>query len=438
MNCMSKLTNILFAFSVSCGFAAALTSCVKGEDDVFEASAANRLNNSVNDYTRILESQEKGWVADFYPADRSMGGYAYTALFKDGNVTMTCEMDIPATSNHARVPAGTEVTSCYQVISEQSVLLTFDTYNALLHYWSQPSGTDLDGFASDYEFVFISACADSVVLRGKKYGNLLKMYPMGELSQTEYALRTAATKKYLTNVPRKRAMVDGKPMQLTMAENHLTYPVGDTEKRMPYIHTPNGIRFYEPVTLADVSVKQLNLVEETGELVTPDGRVQMPMPTLSERFCGTMTQWHFIYSTSRRDRKEMCDELYNILMPSIITCMQEAWETVADFYIGMNKLPADDDPHRAVIGWSTTLMTFGYEITYGVELTVADDERRLVNIRPTEGGNLFYNYSFFQPLVEFIGNNSPYLLTFNNEDNPTRVTLNSEANPNLWFTLRLR
>lgn len=412
-----------------------VSSCVHDEEDVFDDSAADRLNKAVVEYARVLESQELGWVLDFYPADRSMGGIAYTAKFDAGDVTMTCEMSM-VDVNSKRLPIGSEVHSGYSIVTGRSVILTFDTYNPLLHYWSEPSGNDSDGYASDYEFVFLSASADSVVLRGKKYGNILRMYPLRE-PQSDYVQKAAYTKSVLNTVPRQRAMVDGQPVQVTMLDNHLNYSDADgTQHRTPFVYTPGGVRFYEPVVIKGISTRELELGDE-GQLQTADGRLELPMPTLLERFTGSMTQWHFIYSTTG-GRCEMCDDLRVILLEGIAENLLQSWESTADVYIGTNKLPATDDTHRTVIGWSTTLMSFGYEVAYAIDMQVVSEEQSLISITPVEGANLFYNYTYFQPFVDFIGKNSPYVLTFNNNDNPTRVTLTSQANPDNWFTLRLK
>lgn len=413
-----------------------LPACSRTEGNVFDDSAANRLNKAVNEYNKIFDEQEAGWILDYYPADRSMGGIAYTAVFHQGDVTMTCEMDMKGI-NDEKLVAGTEVKSCYRIITERSVLLTFDTYNPLLHYWSAPSGNDSDGFASDYEFVFVSASPDSVILRGKKYGNVLKMFPLKE-SGSDYVKKVAATKASLSTVPRQRAMVDGTPVAVSMLDNHLNYTSASGKAcHVPFVYTPDGIRFYETVNLTGFSFNEMKLDDE-GQLNAADGHILLPVPTLLERFTGSMTQWHFIYSTTSRTRSQMCDDFYYLLMDAISTCMMEAWESVADMYVGTNKLPASDDSHRTVIGWSTTLMSFGYEIAFAIDMQVVSEEENLVSITPVEGATLFYNYPFFQPLVDFIGNNSPYVLAFNNTDNPTRVTLTSQKDSNQWFTLRLK
>ncbi|MGG6497602.1 UNVERIFIED_CONTAM: DUF4302 domain-containing protein, partial [Bacteroidetes bacterium 56_B9] len=75
---------------------------------------------------------------DYYPSDGSLGGYTLTVVFKNGKSAIASEISYANDSGESW-PAGTEVTSLYQVKAEQEVILTFDSYNPLLHYWSEPT-----------------------------------------------------------------------------------------------------------------------------------------------------------------------------------------------------------------------------------------------------------------------------------------------------------
>ena len=164
---MKKIYYILFLLLAGFCF----NSCVSEEEDLFDKSAAERMNEALTKYKAILQDDPQGWVMEFYPSDRSMGGYTYTAKFDNGKVDMTSELSLNSSSGD-KWPAGTVVTSYYRVISEQSALLTFDTYNLLFHFFSEPRGSsDVDGYASDYEFVFMEVSEDRIVLKGKKYGS---------------------------------------------------------------------------------------------------------------------------------------------------------------------------------------------------------------------------------------------------------------------------
>ena len=47
-------------------------------------------------------------------------------------------------------------------------MLTFDSYNPLIHMFSGPLGLNMN-LGGDYEFIIMSATPDKVILQGKKY-----------------------------------------------------------------------------------------------------------------------------------------------------------------------------------------------------------------------------------------------------------------------------
>ena len=416
---------------------ALFTSCTPEVEDTFGDSAANRMADKQNSYYDILESQQQGWAFDFYPSDRSLGGVAYAARFKDGEVTMACEQPIANSVTGKTYPVGTEVKSFYQIKNETSVLLTFDTYNPLFHYWSQPSYGHAKGFLSDYEFTFISASADSVVLRGKKYGNLLKMYPLKEDAPT-YVKKVRQMHNVLGSVIRKRAVVDGTKQTVTMAYNLFTYQSSEKTDTVAFIHTDSGIRFYQPVVLGGVVVSQLTYNSSADELRSADSRVVLPTPTVAERFAGTSTQWYFDYDFSTGPHS-MCDELKGYFKSAAAKIAEPDWgfEVMTDVYIGANLVTTDS--YHMIIGWKTKSnygtgdsTCFGYSIS----MDLLDDSRQLISIQPHVATADFNQHC--QTTVDFIGLNSPYLMAFDNDQHPTTVTLTSERDSSKWFKLKIK
>ncbi len=63
-------------------FSVALTSCAGEEDDIFSASAAERLNESSAKYSARLEAQPNGWAMQYYPtySDEYPYGSGYLLL----------------------------------------------------------------------------------------------------------------------------------------------------------------------------------------------------------------------------------------------------------------------------------------------------------------------------------------------------------------------
>ena len=414
------------------------TSCTPEVENVFGESAANRVAKDQSNYYAILEAQTEGWALDFYPSDRIEGGVTYTACFKDGEVTMICEQDINNTDISKKFPKGTEQTSTYQIISETGVLLTFDTYNPLFHYWSQPFKGHAKGYESDYEFTFISASPDSVVLRGKRYGNKLCMYPLHE-SAADYVKKVTAMRTTLTAIPRKRAVVDGQTIPVTMAYNLFSYDQNGTSHSVPFLYTPEGIRFYEPVMLNGVTVSQLTFDSSSQELRSADGRFVLPKPTVIEQqFIAAQGQWLFSYKWSTAEPSDMSDELRDIIKTCATTLDQKGYgEKVRELYIGANMESFANDRHRWVLGWHTRMSgSIDFYIGYGIVINLIDANRQLISIDMTDAANLFSNYGYWQPFVDFVGQHSPYLLTFDNDTNPTTATLTSERDSSKWFKLK--
>lgn len=421
-------------------FSIVLLSCSPKTDDVFDASPAQRQQKAIDDYTALLTSQEYGWAMDFYPSDMALGGIAYTTRFTpDGVVEVACEMLIDnAKGDKVKYPAAKVVKSEYRIIPSLGVMLTFDTYNPLIHYWSQPSGTQSEGLATDYEFTFVSATADEIVLRGRKYGHLLRLYPLKE-EATSYLNKVIQMRAQLSEIPRKRAVVDGQSVPVTVMSSHFLYDEADgTLKDIPYTYTAAGIRFYEPVVLAGVGAPELYFNTTSHDLLSPDSRMLLPLPTPLEQFCGTVKQWHFIYGATPADY-DMCDELRDIMKTFISRTQKENTENVDDIYIGMNKQSVEEDMQRMVFGWSTSTSMVGvwYELRYALDMSVVDEPNLVINIKILDGGIYTGNYPQVVPVLDFIRNNNPYQLQFDDIQNPHYVRVVSQKDSSKWFALKL-
>ncbi len=169
---MKKTIAILL--SVSCLFG--LNSCFKTEDDLFDKSAAQRLDELQSNYREVLSSAENGWVFQYFASEEEQG-YPFIMHFeKNGSVTVAGNNSV-STDN-----AYKEETSTYDFVQDMSVVLTFDTYNTIFHEFSQP-GSDGVGHGGDYEFQVkgVSANKDTVYVMGKKTGINMRLvkFPKG-------------------------------------------------------------------------------------------------------------------------------------------------------------------------------------------------------------------------------------------------------------------
>lgn len=147
-------------------------SCVGKEDAIFEDKPAVRMNKIIAECQEVLRSASNGWMGNYYPeVDYKIGGYAMHFKFEGKNVTISCE-------TQTNVAPGVEDVSEWKMDQSQGPVLSIDTYNKVLNYFSEvKNSSDTDGLAGDYEFIVVSISEDKneITLKGKKRGNELKL-----------------------------------------------------------------------------------------------------------------------------------------------------------------------------------------------------------------------------------------------------------------------
>ena len=211
----------ILSFTLIAAIAAGFTGCKNEEDDIFSSSAAERLEQSKSVYTQRLASSEAGWAMEYYPTNGSSApqglGYLMLARFdKNGSVRVAMQND---TTRNRFV----EDTSVWEMIADQGPVLTFNTYNNVLHYFSNPAYVDQGlGFEGDYEFEVISLeeNAQIAMLKGKKRGTYIRLTRLPE--GTDFAT-------YLTDVNHFRDSIFSKsnPSDNRLVMNGQIYDVHD-------------------------------------------------------------------------------------------------------------------------------------------------------------------------------------------------------------------
>lgn len=266
---MKKKITIYLLLALTC---IGLQSCLFQEEDYFDDSSANRATADVKRCDELLKAAPNGWVMEYYVGKNYLfGGFTLYCLFDGEKVTMASQLYEKGQK---------AVSSLYRVISEQSTLLTFDTYNLLLHVFGAPNGSmssDPNGnLEGDYEFVIMDASADRIELKGKKYGNRIVMTPLPE---------TTSWKKYmgaLSDMDKKiyqytyDLYIDGLytgTMQRNSYSFDITYydEIGQTKgSRAPFMITTEGIRLREPLTIDGIVMQNFAWSTKEEVLVCTD------------------------------------------------------------------------------------------------------------------------------------------------------------------------
>lgn len=424
--------SILILLALTVGFA----SCTSEEADLFDKSAAQRLNQSVEKYQKLLESSQYGWVMEFFPSDGSYGGYVYTAKFSEGDVDMACELSFSNSTTGESWPAGTVVSSKYTVKSEQSVILTFDTYNLLFHFFSEPkSASNTTGYESDYEFVFLRASADgdSIYLRGKKYENELVMVKLKE-DMSSYIKTVMTYRENISAITYKKLTVNGQTYDVILSGSQFTMTDenGD-DLTIPIVYNSNGIRLYEPITIDGKSYQAFKLDETTGNLVSVDGDASLLCPSSNEQFLDTDSPWCFQTSSATAD-------MSTDLLAKFKTALTTRSSSYTFGYAGFVTATTSTDlsyGYDKVLGFYWTLSgLFVSRSNYGISISFDSEDGDIVSIK---GLGMGYGYNSYKtklnPFVNAVCDGSPYKITFNEGYAKKEATLTSVADSNVWFKL---
>ncbi len=163
-----KMKNIFLALALAVP-SFVFVSCQGEEDDVFSESSSLRLQQAMDEALAVLREPEYGWVLDYYVGDdQEYGGVAMTVKFDSLTCTVASESILE------------ECTSYYKMTNDNGPVVTFDTYNKVLHEMATPSASNYEAYHADFSFVVMSATSDLVVLRGSRIGNYAYLRPLEE------------------------------------------------------------------------------------------------------------------------------------------------------------------------------------------------------------------------------------------------------------------
>lgn len=226
------------------------TSCLKDQEDVFDQDSSKRMQDALQNAKDVLRSQANGWVMDYYVGDSSEdGGYAFIVKFDSLTCWATSEVDDTLSD-----------TSYYMLTNDNGPVLTFNTYNKVLHQFATPSSGNYEGDHADFEFTIMSATSDLVVLKGKRIGNMAYLRPLTKTPEQYLAdVKTMSDSLFIGSGVGKlggvniEATLDVDNRQITFAS------LDDPTQRdsCAYTITDKGIRLGKNITFGGESIFDL-------------------------------------------------------------------------------------------------------------------------------------------------------------------------------------
>lgn len=421
---MNKPAYILIALLIGC-----ISSC-SDEKDIFDSSSARRMNAMLQDCNEILAGSENGWVLEYYPEETKYGGfYLYMTFSKEGEVRVTAESPMLESP-------GEQITSMYQVKADMGPILSFDTYNRILHQFSDPNPDGL-GYEGDYEFVILNIDSKEIELKGKKSGIKMRMTPLP--AGTTWESYSNRLDKMIQAFPgfTMRLNINGTAIDMEESDEIGRYQtfklpegVNSSAKGTAFAYTPDGIKFKDPVTIAGKTIQHFTASEDGTCLVCTDegaSGVHITQIPLGEAFITRRGNWFF--------DKERIGPRFTTMWNTIAENMEKDMSGQGAELLQQVSLQG---PYRAFTVYS-----------YAIEDEKLYSANFLMSFIPIEGadqmkiifegaGDDFAKYfymEYFKMFLGYISDDEPYSMTYNNLKSPSEITFKRKDNPDVvWFT----
>lgn len=320
-NPFSKITHSIAATLTAVALTT-LNACYFNEEDIFDQSTSQRIETALNQYSDILTKATNGWLFEYYPGgeDHDIGGVTMLVRFSDSeNVTVVSDTKVQGYTDTDETEAGTYVSSKYTLKQDQGPVLSFSTYNVLIHFWAEPrGGLDTDGYEGDFEFVIVSATDTEITLTGKKHGTQLYLKRLDDSVDWDTYINNCLN---IRNLSQDYGTLVGynADNQFTPSaysqENVITFSTTDTQgtttkTKVSFTYTDVGIRLYDKTTVNGVQIYDFAWDDNTKTFTAVDNadiilRYEQPEDYVDIDFY-TDNSWtlYYQYNFGRADTTE--------------------------------------------------------------------------------------------------------------------------------------
>ena len=406
-----------------------LFSCTPQEDDLFDESSSSRIDAALKSYQEVLKSAENGWLMEYFPAkDQGYGGFNLLASFTD---------DEPKFAGENALDAETS-TGLYSLKQSAGPVLTFDTYNDIFHFFSNPNSSVSDagkngvGMGGDFEFLVIKASPDSIILKGKKTENKIVMTPLAKgvvwsdfIEDINDAADEMAFRKF-------DYQVNGKSVIATVNYRTLNFTYTDEDgnevkEKASYIQTSTGYKLYKPLNIEGVSVSEFIYNKDSGDFVAKgnaDVKLIPIIPPLNEQLVSA--DWYFSFSGLGSFGKTYWNH-------ANVNGIKPIGEELYYAYMGTDK-GGYGFQFASLAGSSL----YGGALFFNFKLIGDDKIEYNFALSGAGDGVWYYNNALYNYMLQVLSGANPKTFTLTTDDtkNPTWIKLADDADPNNTIILK--
>lgn len=389
-------------------------SCLKDQEDIFDKSPSLRMQEVLDKTKTLLTDNENGWAFDYYP-DRNLtyGGIAYAIQFNGTQATVYSE------------EADYCETSLYKLTNDDGPVLSFDTYNSLMHAYATPSASEYEAKDGDFEFIIMDVQNDVITLKGKRSGNTMRMHRISQPA-ANYIAEVKATKKNM-RYSKLAFVTDGDTIITKCIKNVFTFtnPKTDETTEIPFIYSPTGIELKDTTEIMGKKVTGFRYSED-GLWVNPADN-SIALTTIQQPLSELFIEQNWFFKASAMSEKTL--QYFNMAKKGSAT----EGEDIGYMFLGPNDL----------LGFSGA---YGFTFTSGVyagsliiEATPLDETTvylKFASQTEGDGKRYFLNANYNYPIAALTGTKGyTYTLSADNPDNPSWIKLEQLDDPDFYFTV---
>lgn len=253
----------------------ALVSCEKEQVEAFDKSATERLNERIEEIKTILTSNEEGWIMKYYiGSEQSGGGFIYTLKFTGSEAEVGFEY--AETAFHYDVD--TTITSLYKIADDNGPVLSFDTYNDFIHYFSTPSSSYYQALGGDFEFEIHDVSEERITMIGRRSRNTIVLEPLSQPGTEYIAGVVAMSKSFNPYYLEGMAGTETVSGTIDYSARQINIDTAGGHVSCAFCFTPSGISLYEPVELGGVEIQNLAYDQQSMKLTAGSVDIQGSVP----------------------------------------------------------------------------------------------------------------------------------------------------------------
>lgn len=370
---MKKINNILFTLLAVFAF----TACTSEVDDLFDKSSADRIAEAIATDKQMLVDAPNGWLMEYFCED-TYGGYNMFVKFNDDN-TVTVASEV--------AEDGARQTSHYKLEQSMGVVLSFDEYNDLFHFFSTPAnpsgiGDNGIGMRGDFEFRVIKAEADRFELKGKKHGAKIVMTRVAEDTDWDNYFSDVLDMDNKVSYAKYQLNIEGvEPISMARSYRAFTYHDAETDEdvSVPYIVTPEGLKLNKSIVYGGKTISMLTYNGDETESWSPadDKAVTvMPvLPSLVEQLTDESMNWSFI-----QGEMSATSALY---FKQAEKGSAAEGESIVFMALGVN-------PNSPKVGWGVFFRSGNYMGVISMNITPIDDTHVEFTPKGYDGNGQYY------------------------------------------------